>query len=73
MQVINVISIRSHVSMRPHRCKASQCVRHMHAQGAPKRQRVCARHVSVRAPIHAEGVHVDQWRRRLGEGHVRVT
>ncbi len=28
--------------------------------------------VKVRAPIHAECVHVDQRRRRLVEGHVRV-
>ncbi len=35
-------------------CKASKCVRHMHAQGAPKRQSACAENVRVSAPIRPE-------------------
>jgi len=35
-------------------CKTSKCVSQTHAQGAPKRQSVCARHVRVRAPIRLE-------------------
>ncbi len=65
------------------KCKASKCVRHMHAQGAPKRQSVCARNVRVRAPIrperhsaradpHGRGACGSGFMASPGEGHVSV-